>query len=79
MHHATVFNYFESGTLATGMLYTSHRYKISTVMQNAVTENPQKKYQTFQVHMDQIRQIASQNMLYSRGAQHRYRGSNVAR
>jgi len=52
-------------------------HKISTVLQCAVTENPQKQYQAFQVHMDHIRQIARQNMLYSRGSQHRAHGPNV--
>jgi len=55
-------------------------HKISTVLDSAaVTENPQKHYQAFQVRMDHIRQIARQNMLYNRSTQHRADGPNVAR
>jgi len=72
MHHAIVF--------ITLNLIHKQCHKISTALQSAVTEKPQKQYQVFQVHMDyEIRQISStQNMLYSRGAQHRARGPNMA-
>jgi len=57
MYHATVFNYFESHTQVIGMLYmsVSQCYKISTILQNAVIENPQKTYQAFQVDINLIR------------------------
>ena len=72
------FNYFESGAQAISMLYMSYDTKSTVLQSAAVTENPQKQYQALQVRMDHIRQIAKQNMLYSRDTQHRARGPNVA-
>jgi len=63
------------------MYYSAYAtcHKISAVLHSAaVTENPQKQYQAFQVRIDHIRQIARQNMLYDRSTQHRAHGENVA-
>jgi len=43
------------------MCHNSVKY----LLYNTVTEKPQKQYQAFYVNMDEIRQIARQNMPYS--------------
>jgi len=48
------------------MLYVSHATKYIHYYKLQQSENPQKQYQAFQVRKDHIRQIARQNMLYSR-------------
>jgi len=48
----------ESGTQVFGMLVCHNSTKY--LLQNAVTGNPQKQYQAFQIHMEHICQIAKE-------------------
>jgi len=64
MHHAIVFQLlwiWYTSVWYVRYVTIAENYK-NVLVQNAVTKNPQKNFLTFQVQMDQICQIATQNM-----------------